>query len=698
MITPEEYTDNTPKAEIPSPDEYIGVAKSTTIPSPDQYIGKPQMETVEDPSSFKAIAKDVGRTAVGTVKELSKIGPLKYIYEDERKELEKLSSQTTEGGSNLGTRKLLLDTLETVSIVGWNRLAQAGKSVIKTFMPKTYNTLSKVATTPLTKQAAKGAVESDVIEQAAVEAVDEPTVTQKVVQAIKDAKPVRKEQEKIYTQERTKRINEAMKVEEKGEQGYYQQLSKLKGELPKVDYESIRTQVTQDDIDSLFTMITDSPAVTGFNEITAKRGLGKILGEVGGTVPQPSELKELVKVFGEEFVDTLLTKRSGWQKIKEAGGQLLNIPRSLMSSFDLSAPLRQGLFLGPSHPQRFAQSFGTMFKTFGSEKNFAALQASIEQKPTYPLMEESGLALMDLSKAMTAREEKFMSQWAEKIPLVGKGVRASSRAYTGFLNKFRADVFEDFVSKTEKLGLDPLNNPNLTQSIAKFVNAATGRGELGVLEDSAVALNALIFSPRLMSSRLTLLNPVYYVKQDPFVRKEALKSLFTLAGAVGTTLGVASAAGVKVGTDIRSADFGKMRVGNTRIDIMGGFQQYIRAAGQLATGEYVSSTTGKVITLGESYNLNQLDILYKIFESKQAPVASFITTILKGKDIEGKDVSVPKEVARRMIPMMAQDIYELAQDDPELIPLSALGAFGVGVQTYTYNPSSKKTVKPLSEY
>ena len=143
---------------------------------------------------------------------------------------------------------------------------------------------------------------------------------------------------------------------------------------------------------------------------------------------------------------------------------------------------------------------------------------------------------------MTSREEAFMSNLAEKIPGFGHLARGSDRAYTGFLNKLRADVFDDLVSKAKLTGSD---NPNMAKDIATFVNAATGRGSLpAALEKAAPALNGVFFSPRLMASRLTLLNPVYYLnpKTDPFVRKEALKSLMGFAAVGSTVLGLAQAA------------------------------------------------------------------------------------------------------------------------------------------------------------
>ena len=518
--------------------------------------------------------------------------------------------------------------------------------------------------------------------------------TQVVIDALKEAKPIRKAQEALYTVERGKRLGEVIAVGKKvpGEAGFYKQLGELKGELPKVQYESIRTKVSQKNIDDLFQKIEDHPIVDPWDKIVAKNGLAKLFGARGGQVPTEGELGLLNDIFGKDFVVAVEAKRSLFEKATLAGEQLFNIPRSLMASSDMSFTLRQGLFLGTGFPKRFLQSFKQQFKYFGNEKAFGELEQEIRSRPTYPLMKESHLALTDIGRGLTNREEAFMSNWAEKIPFIGGIVRASERAYVGFANKLRADVFDDLVSKATDLGRNVENDPVLLASIAKFVNSASGRGSLGSLERTSVLLNTALFSPRLFASRLNLLNPVFYVKLDPFVRKEALRTLLTFGGVQATILGMAKLAGATVGADPRNADFGKIRVGNTRVDMMGGFQQYIRLAAQLISGQIVSSTTGRTITLGEGYKpLTRLDILGRFLEYKEAPILSFATDLLRGKTTLGEEIDLKSQIAKRFIPLVIQDAYNLYKEGRlERLVATPLMWFGAGVQTY--GPTGREKV------
>jgi len=390
-----------------------------------------------------------------------------------------------------------------------------------------------------------------------------------------------------------------------------------------------------------------------------------------GAVPQASELAYLKRVYGQGLVDDLLANRSLFEKVKEAGYQLANTPRAMMSAIDFSAPFRQGLLFA-TKPKQFFPAFREMFKSFGTEKGYRAVIDEIEHRPSYNVMKESGLQIVEA-------EEKFQAPWAEKfIP----GVRRSARAYNGFLNKLRADVFDDLLLKAEKQGIST-QDLRFTSSVANWVNIGTGRGPLEALRGQAELLNAVFYSPRLMSSRLQLFDPRFWIEAHPFVRKQALYSYLSTASVGMTLLYLAKQAGAEVGKDWRSSDFGKIKFGDTRIDVWGGYQQYFRMAGQLYSKEYVSSVTGKKVTLGEGYKpLTYWDILWRQVESKEAPIASLVTTMLKQVGPDGKPVSLPKELLERITPMAASDIYETLKENPELWPAAGAAMFGVGMQTY----------------
>lgn len=534
--------------------------------------------------------------------------------------------------------------------------------------------------------------------------IEELNPIQKITQALKEAKPIRSQQEILYTAERAKRAGQIIEAGQTipGEQGYFAQLKSLKGELPKVQFEGIRGKLVQPDIDGLFNIIEQHPVLSPYEKISTKTGLAKLLGSEGGAVPTEGELKLLGQVFPQDFIQTILSKRPLMQKVFEGAGEVLNVPRAIMASADLSAPLRQGIFL-IGRPKQWLPAFRDMFKYAFREKAYQGLMEDIQKRPTYPLMKKSKLSLANIGGILSGREEKFMSNLAERIPVLGHIVRGSNRAYTGFLNKLRADVFDDMVISAKKQGLKI--EGKLLTDIGNFVSAATGRGKLpNTLERSAVALNSIFFSPRLMASRINLLNPAYYVKLNPFVRKEALKSLLTFAGSAISVATLAKISGANIGTDPRSADFAKIRTGNTRYDILGGFQQYVRLAAQLITGEHISSTTGVKTTLGEGYKpLTRVDIIGRFLETKEAPVVTFALGFLKGQSNLGKDFNVAQEATQRFIPMVVQDMYDLYKERGlEGMGMAVPAVFGMGVQTYAPTPtevvySAKSVEKHIKE-
>lgn len=512
----------------------------------------------------------------------------------------------------------------------------------------------------------------------------EGDVVQRLTAAINDAGKLSREQAALLSQSRSEKLQGVLEARatSSGEAGLSSEMAQLRGEAPKVDYEGVRGQFTQEEIDRLFDSIKQNPSLSLFDSINARTGLAKLL---DGTVPTRSEINLLSKVFPADFVRAALRHRSTSAKIADFAGNALNLPRSLMSTLDLSAPMRQGVFL--SGRREFYNAFGSMFKQFGSERVYRGVMDDIKARDTYPLMEESGLALSDMGHDLSQREEAFMSQWAERIPGVGRVVRASERGFSGFLNKLRADTFDDLVRRSVAAGVDFKANPKALSDIASFVNAATGRGSLGKLNSSAPLLNGLFFSPRLIASRVQMLNPAYYATLSPVVRREAVKSLLTFGTLATSILTLAHMGGADVEADPRSSDFGKIKIGNTRYDILGGFGQYITLGARLAMNE-TKTLKGEVQTLGERYgSRTRLDTAGNFLANKASPVAGYVRDYLRGADPVGNPFDARKDAAQLFIPLFLQDAYAVMQDGGvEALPRVAPGFFGVGVQTYTEKP------------
>lgn len=360
------------------------------------------------------------------------------------------------------------------------------------------------------------------------------------------------------------------------------------------------------------------------------------------------------------------------QILKEDPRELYRAPRSIMSTLDLSAPLRQGRTL--SDRKAFYTSLDDMFKSAGSEKGYEAVNSSIAAHQHFGLAKKSGIDFTDLGTKLASREEQFQSRLAEAIPGFGKLVRGSSRGYTGYLNKLRMDSFGTLVDSYTKAGHDM--TPELTKKLADYVNTATGRGSLGRFERAAVGMNQIFYSPRFIASRMRMLDPRTYITKNVGVRKEYLRSAVSLATSTVAIVSLATMMGAKVSDDPKSSDFGKIKVKNTRTDFSGSFQPFVTFLARMGTGK---STSGN----GSTYEIRDKgQTIMNFGRSKLAPIPAALIDLAVGKDVTGNDVTIPQEVMKLYTPMIAKDLKDILEDDPTLAPWIVPAIFGAGVQTY----------------
>jgi hypothetical protein len=514
------------------------------------------------------------------------------------------------------------------------------------------------------------------------------------INKVKTASPKVKE---MFKRERARRIAKLEAIQKRGEGmvGYIKELGVLKGELGKKPvFESIINEMTQNDIINLFNAIKFHPQLLPLEKTTAQTGLGKLL---NGVMPARGELSLMEDVFGKKLIKTILDKRGELAKLGDFATELFNIPRALMTSFDMSAVLRQGLILVTTRPKIAAKATVEMFKQAFSQERFEGWLNYIKTTPNYKLMKESGLYISDptkISEGLSAKEERFMTNFLQNyVPIIGHLIKISERGYVSFLNKMRVDVFNQLSEKWMKEGFTPKNNPEIFEATAKFINNATGRGGAKGLGNYSQALNTIFFSPRLIAARFNFLNPVWYAKMPKRIRMEALKSFAETIG-VGISVlmliklysDVFGKGDVEVEHDPRSSDFGKIRIENTRWDIWGGFQQWARVFSQLATGQRKTTTKKEIIELSKSQYPFETrgSVALRFLGGKLAPVPSLIADILRGQKLFGDELSLPTELMENVLPLYLQDIKE-AYDQmgaSALFTIGVPGFFGVGTQTY----------------
>ena len=562
------------------------------------------------------------------------------------------------------------------------------EDVAKAYAPKLARTTTKREVIDTVKLL-QGSVGSKLTKEATKETDD---AVSKLIRAVKEAEQPREALEEAFTAERARRAGTVKGVFETGDgqKGYYQALSKLKGQLAEEKkFELVK--LAEKDVDELFNIAQQHPHLDVFDKITTQNSLDKLL---NGKLPTKSELILLEDVYGRELVSEILKKRSLGSKLGDAVTEAMNIPRTIITSFDMSAPLRQGI-LFITKPKAFAGGVKEMFRQVFSPKNFKAWLDDLPNHPNYNQMKASKLYIADpdsLARGLSGKEEAYMSNLAEKIPVIGQIVKASERAFVSFLNKLRVDVFSQLANKfgaEKKLTVDEL------KSIANFVNVGTGRGGLGSFERSAQALNTAFFSPRLISARFSLFNPVWYANQTPQVRREAIKT-FAKFIATGTTIisliNTAGGKDVTVESDPRSSDFGKIKAGNTRWDIWGGFQQWVRVFSQISTGKK-KTLRGDIVDLSpDEFPFDtRLDVATRFGRGKLAPIPGLALEIVDGQKLFGGDIEVKGEIAEKIIPLYLQDLKEAIDEEgaEALFNVGIPAFFGVGVQTYKPKKSNK---------
>jgi hypothetical protein len=323
------------------------------------------------------------------------------------------------------------------------------------------------------------------------------------------------------------------------------------------------------------------------------------------------------------------------------------------------------------------------------------LNADIVSRPNYDLMQK---AKLDVG----AMEEAFPTALPEKIPVLGKVYKATENAYTAFVRKTRADVFDKYIEIAKNTGVD-LTDKELI-SIGKMVNSLTGRGDLGKLEMVSKELNNVFFSPKMLKSQVdVLLQPLTGAGGSNFVRKQAALNLLKIISGTATVLGVAKAVNPdSVDFDPRSSNFGKIKVKDSRFDVTGGMSSLATLAARLiptkhnnSWGNYTkSSTSDKVTALnmrdkqGNPIYGGQTaqDVVIDFFSNKLSPAAGILRDLARGQTFEGSKPTLKNEGLSLITPLPVKTFQELQNNPNSANILVGMIADALGIAVNTYSP------------
>ena len=376
-----------------------------------------------------------------------------------------------------------------------------------------------------------------------------------------------------------------------------------------------------------------------------------------------------------------------------------NENRQAGAGFDISNFARQGKVGIVRRWSSMKAALSDVWEGRADEATRLAINANNKTSPVYARARKAGIFISDMAgegaATINKREETYAGEIVGNLP----GYKQTGQANTLLINKLRLDSFNTVTNAwdraiiraqepdaswwTKKLA-SWAQRPDADASLANYINRETGRGTLKFgsgkldLEGTEIdkALGFTFFSPRFQLSRPQAAMNIFNFKQ-PAVAVEAWKDFMADFGVTTSLLMLADQSGVAdVELDPRSSDFGKFKIGNTRVDPWSGYQQMATLTARLLSGERLDA-------IGKVSDADLIQTLGAFGRGKLAPLPSTALDQYLGEDLLGRKADVTS-IGLSLLPMYLEGLYQAAQDGllgeaAMTIPLEMLG---LGASTY----------------
>ena len=297
--------------------------------------------------------------------------------------------------------------------------------------------------------------------------------------------------------------------------------------------------------------------------------------------------------------------------------------------------------------------FFTIFQAVVCADYADNLMAQLRMRPNWKYYEQARIDFTDWGEGATNKEDTFLLNQYRRITnnkLLKKGVMASERAFSMFLNLMRADVFDAMASGSTFGSAANMNDSQL-KALGRFINIATQRGAFekgGKFANAIPFLNTFLWSPRNVASRFQFLWETGKLLGggaaygDKTLCKLFAQELVRYIGGISAAAMFMKAVAElfrddddppnETEFDSRSSDFLKVRFGNVRMDLTSGLTPILVFGARMFSSKTKNSR-------GQMRESNRLELMGRFARQKFAPAASLVYDIgIAREDFERRDI------------------------------------------------------------
>jgi hypothetical protein len=373
---------------------------------------------------------------------------------------------------------------------------------------------------------------------------------------------------------------------------------------------------------------------------------------------------------------------------------------SILASWDNSFIGRQGMVTLKTHPGIWAdmakKSFSDIAKELKGKDSRDALMADTLSRENYLNGEYEKAGILPKT------EEQFPTSLPEKMPgVLGRGYTASERAFNNSGMRARTELYDKI--KATKIDQGIKWDDKSVSDSGRLVGAMTARGKLPQNAMGQV-MQATMWAPKMVFANLEVLTGHRFglgLKTN-WARRVAAQNLLKIIGTTATVMAISNA--IKPGSaelDPRSSNFGKLKYGTTTFDLTGGQASLVTLAARLITMSSKSASSGVVSKFSGEYGAQTgLDTFVNFMAGKSKPFLKPIIDYLAMRTMDGKKVTLGKEIYSSSVPIFLQNAIEL-KDDNSANAIIGVILDGLGVNANTYIPEedwSTSSSKQMTEF